>query len=294
MVPLVSGSNTFTRHDPRRLRPVDHRQISPVVYYSADVGDRLAGYDRDAPTDLAIRIDRGSPASGRRCGRLGVQTVSSCSHGSLVGSACRVRRSSDRRSAMGRVSTALAASPCAIRPSAQAEAARTTGSSVDRRVEPRAASTASALRRCRGRAPRCAAARRAWPATSAVPLSLAPPGRRDRRPASRSGRGRPISGRGSSSAIRPDGALRFQGQTSWQMSQPKTQPSSWSASSSAIGPAMLDRPVADAPARVELVGAGEGVGRAGVEAARAGAAVVGRVGRVVGQLEVDRAGRPGT
>ena len=42
------------------------------------------------------------------------------------------------------------------------------------------------------------------------------------------------------------------------------------------GPLVLDRPVADAPARVELVRSREGVGRAGIETPRAGSAVIGR------------------
>ena len=52
--------------------------------------------------------------------------------------------------------------------------------------------------------------------------------------------------------------------------------------------AVLDRPVADAPARVELIRADEGLSRAGLEAARAGSAVVDLMRGVIGQLGVDQ------
>ena len=53
---------------------------------------------------------------------------------------------------------------------------------------------------------------------------------------------------------------------------------------------MLDRPVADAAPGVELVRSGEGVGRAGVQTSRAGAAMIGDVRRVGHQFEVDEQG----
>src|SRR5262249_39913302 len=52
------------------------------------------------------------------------------------------------------------------------------------------------------------------------------------------------------------------------------------------GPPMLDRPVADALPRVELIRTHEGSGRAGIEASGAGPTVVRRVRTVIGQLQV--------
>ncbi len=133
----------------------------------------------------------------------------------------------------GEVSRACRASSPPICRSAQVAASRIVGSgSFSRRIR---AGTASVTWRW----PRIKAALRSRPARfareSAVPLR-----KRDISTGSRSSQsirsGFVSPGLASSSGMRPAGALRFQGQTSWQMSQPKTQPSSWSAKASSIGP----------------------------------------------------------
>ena len=94
----------------------------------------------------------------------------------------------------------------------------------------------------------------------------------------------------------------FQGQTSWQMSQPNTRLPMAGRSSSGIGPPELDGEVGDAACGVHDGGSGvvapeERAGGAGVEAASAGAAVVlaegggGRKGQV-GEEDAEEEVRP--
>ena len=87
--------------------------------------------------------------------------------------------------------------------------------------------------------------------------------------------------RGAKAGSGETGARRFHGQTSWQISQPNRCRPIFARSSSGAGSALLDGEIGDAAGGVELARRNQSLSRAGVQAARAGAAAVGggQVGR---------------
>ena len=87
-------------------------------------------------------------------------------------------------------------------------------------------------------------------------------------------RGAVSASRGPKSGSCAASANLFHGQTARQSSQPKMRLPIERAQFDRDHPFVFDRQIGDAAARVELVGRREGGGRAGVEAAAAGAAVI--------------------
>ena len=168
---------------------------------------------------------------------------------------------------------------------AQAAASRTTGSGSSRArckggradASPRLPRTMAALRARPRRFVRIRAVpRNRWRNSSSDMLRIST----ESRPAR--------SGRGCNAGSRAAGALRFHGQTSWQMSQPKSQSPTPGRSSSGMGPSQLDGQVTDAAARIENAGADERLRGTGVEAGGAGAAVVGVERRVGAEVKIEQ------
>ena len=245
-IPLLTGSNTYSVSTSDAFKQVISGSINAITYNADDTGrhpqrrPRPLDLQRDADHLRVLDVRSAMSAEDRR------STVTDRGFGprqtgSLVegGSACNrsIARSMARRAVGSGSSWAWIRGPRAasdpILPSAQADAPRTTGSASTSR--PISTGTASLMRRV----PRIKAAFLSKPArferARAVPLSdLAKAIGSLSSHSIRSGLTH--SGLGWSEGSRPGGALRFQGQTSWQMSQPNAQSPNDSAASSGIGP----------------------------------------------------------
>ena len=185
----------------------------------------------EIPDRRAVASPPSAGASGSR-GTSGIDAYIPPAAPSATATASRTAGSADSRCG----SRAWRAGSVPIRPRAHAAADRTTGSSSSSASRAWRAGTASATRRV----PRTRHALRSRPArlvlASAVPLRASfHVVAAAVQPLDQVGVG-PVPAGPRAPASGPAGALRFQGQTSWQTSQPKTQPSRRSANSSAIGP----------------------------------------------------------